>query len=75
MRLLAVRVEDVGGFQTAELDVSGDRLLVGENNSGKTSLLRVLDWVFNTADAALLDGYRQLSDTERKLLVPARPTH
>lgn len=74
MRLLGVRVENVGGFQTAELDVSGDRLLVGENNSGKTSLLRVLDWVFNTADAALLDGYRQLSDTERKLLVPARPT-
>ena len=74
MRLIGVRIENVGGFQTTELDVSGDRLLVGENNSGKTSLLRILDWVFNTADRALLDGYRPLSDNERKLLDPARPT-
>lgn len=64
----------MGGFHTASLDLVGNRLLVGENNSGKTSILRILDWIFNSADAALLDGYRQLSDPERKLLVPARPT-
>lgn len=74
MKLTAIRFENVGGFQTAELNLDGNRLLVGENNSGKTSVLRVLDWIFNSADAALLNGYRSLSEVERKLLVPARAT-
>lgn len=74
MKLTAIRLENVGGFQTAELNLSGDRLLVGENNSGKTSMLRVLDWIFNSADPSLLNNHRSLTEVERKLLVPARAT-
>lgn len=74
MELVGLRIENVGGFQTAEFDLSGTRLLVGENNSGKTSLLRALDWLFNTADTELLTNRRALSQDERKLLVPARAT-
>jgi ABC-type transport system involved in cytochrome c biogenesis ATPase subunit len=74
MQLLGLRVENVGGFQTAELDTRSTRLLVGENNSGKTSLLRILDWIFNTVDEDLLTGQRRLSEAEQRLLVPARAT-
>ncbi|MDE3721463.1 ATP-binding protein [Nocardiopsis sp. N85] len=74
MELVGVRLENVGGFQAAEFDMKGNRLLIGENNSGKTSLLRICDWLFNVADAALLSGRRRLSENERLLLVPARAT-
>lgn len=74
MKLVTIRMENVGGFQTAELETVGNKLLIGENNSGKTSLLRILDWVLNQADAGLLYGRRPLSKSEQKLLVPARAT-
>ena len=59
MRLLKLRLENIGGYGTAELDTVGNRVLIGENNSGKTALLRVLNWVFNEADRELL-GNRQI---------------
>lgn len=74
MQLHTLRIENVGGFQTTRIDLSSSRILIGENNSGKTGLLRILDWVFNTADRRLLDGSRQLTSDEEHLLVPARPT-
>ena len=74
MKLESIRVENVGGFVTAEFDLSESRVLVGENNSGKTSLLRILDWVFNGADEQLFRQRRALSEGEQKLLVPARMT-
>ena len=43
------------------------RFLVGPNNAGKTSLLRILDWSINHADVALLTDGRGLSDQEALL--------
>src|SRR5699024_6558127 len=55
-------------------DASQDAVLIGENNSGKTSLLRILDWLFNEVDDSLLLGERGLSSDEEQLLLPARAT-
>ncbi|MGP5053127.1 ATP-dependent nuclease, partial [Brachybacterium alimentarium] len=74
MELVAVRLENIGGFRTAEIDTSDNKLLIGENNSGKTSILRILNWVLNQADHELLSGGRELSQDEQTLLVPARAT-
>ncbi|MGW2672826.1 ATP-dependent nuclease [Kocuria rhizophila] len=74
MKINSVRLENIGGFRTTEIELRENCLLVGENNSGKTSILRILDWVLNVADADLLHGRRPLSETEVKLLIPARAT-
>jgi ABC-type transport system involved in cytochrome c biogenesis ATPase subunit len=74
MQLTSIRLENVGGFTTTEFDMSRNRLLIGENNSGKTSLLRTIDWLFNTLDAHLLEGRRDLTTMESNLLLPARDT-
>ncbi|WP_417505418.1 ATP-dependent nuclease [Microbacterium sp.] len=74
MKLLSVRLENIGGFSTTEFSMKNDLLLIGENNSGKTSLLRVVDWVLNQLDQALLEGRRELSIDEAQLLLPARAT-
>jgi len=71
--LLGLTIEHLRGFERASLGLERNNiLLVGPNNSGKTSLLRVLDWVFNGADEVLLEGRRSLTDEERQLLLPAR---
>ncbi|WP_211235404.1 ATP-dependent nuclease [Leifsonia aquatica] len=67
-------MENVGGFKTAEFPLDGDVLLIGENNSGKTSVLRILDWLFNSLDSDLLRGRRELNEVEEALLLPARAT-
>jgi predicted ATP-dependent endonuclease of OLD family len=53
--LESIRVENIRGFDNMVMAV-GERnaVLVGPNNAGKTSVLRILDWVFNSADPALL---------------------
>lgn len=71
----AIQVENLRGFRRAELDLTrGVTILVGPNNSGKTSLLRLLEWVFNGASDDLLRGERDLTAEEQSLLIPARNT-
>lgn len=73
--LRAVSVENLRGFRSARLDLSRDvTILVGPNNAGKTSLLRLLEWALNDADEELVRGERELSDEEVALLIPARNT-
>lgn len=69
------RVENLRGFRNAVLETTNRScFLVGPNNAGKTSLLRILDWSINGADEALLTGVRSLSDEEARLLLPAAET-
>lgn len=73
--LCAVTVENLRGFRSARFDLSRRvTVLVGPNNCGKTSLLRLLEWALNDADDALVSGRRDLTPDEQALLIPARNT-
>lgn len=73
--LCGVSIENLRGFRSAYLDLRRDvTILVGPNNAGKTSLLRLLEWALNDADEELLRGGRDLADPEVGLLIPARNT-
>jgi hypothetical protein len=74
-RLQAVGVTNLRGFADTRLPISdGTTLLVGPNNAGKTSVLRLLDWALDPACDAALSGARGLTAAEEDLLVPARDT-
>lgn len=71
--LIGFTVENLRGFKKAHLNL--DRpitLLVGPNNSGKTSLLRLLEWSLTGVDSDLLAGKRSRRPDEDALLLPAR---
>ncbi len=71
VELLAIEVSNLRGFSEARLALrEGVVLLVGPNNTGKTSILRLLDWVLNRADESVLLGHRQISSEEYDLLGP-----
>lgn len=73
--LTAVRIERLRGFNNALLRLDRDHIfLVGPNNAGKSSLLRVLHWAMDQADMSLLQGRRRLSEAESDLLLPAAET-
>jgi energy-coupling factor transporter ATP-binding protein EcfA2 len=72
-RLTEVAIANLRGFEETSLRLGeGLILLVGPNNSGKTSILRILDWFLNEADPATLSGQVNLSAAEAELLLPAR---
>lgn len=71
--LKSVTIEHLRGYEKATLDLTRQNiLLVGPNNSGKTSLLRLLHWALKQADDTLLVDGRRLSPEEEKFLMPAR---
>lgn len=73
--LESLTIEHLRGFDRAVLPLTRENLLlVGPNNSGKTSLLRLLNWVLSEADEDLLTGRRLMTEGERALLLPARDT-
>lgn len=72
-QLRAIRFNHIRGFTDAQVDLSRESVvLVGPNNAGKTSVLRVLDWIFNGADEGVLRGERPFDAATRELLAPAR---
>jgi len=51
LELRFIQVANLRGFRDATLPLSdGLTLLVGANNSGKTSVLRILNWILNEVD-------------------------
>lgn len=70
-----VEVENLRGFYKASLSIDRPRtLIVGPNNSGKTSILRLLDWAVNRVDEDVLMQRRSITRSEQDLLLPARET-
>lgn len=66
-------VENLRGFTRARLSLERSvTLLVGPNNAGKTSLLRLLEWSLSGVDEDLLLGRRVRTPAEDELLLPAR---
>ena len=73
--LAGIRIESLRGFSNAMLRLDQEHIfLVGPNNSGKSSLLRMLAWAVNDVDLDLLTGRRHLSKAEQELLLPAADT-
>lgn len=72
--LEAIYIEDICGFKSATVPIKGSMVFVGENSSGKTSILQLINWVFNGLDRDLLEGRRNLTEKESALLIPARVT-
>lgn len=75
LKLRSVAITNLRGFSDSALEIDDSlTMLVGPNNAGKTSVLRLLDWVLNTASEDALTGRRLLDEGEIRLLVPARET-
>lgn len=72
-RLTHVAVQNLRGFEETSLRLGdGLNLLVGPNNSGKTSILRLLDWFLNEAELSTLTGRVELTAEQAEFLLPAR---
>lgn len=70
---MRVSVENLRGYYSTTLRLDRPRtILVGPNNSGKTSVLRLISWVLNDLTDDLVDQKRSLSADEQQLLLPAR---
>lgn len=73
LSITRLHVQNLRGFSDASIDLSGPTLfLVGPNNSGKTSILRLLDAIF-TWDLDR-EYESKVSDELLEVLLPARET-
>lgn len=75
LRLNAVTADNLRGYTSTTLPLNRSRtVVVGANNAGKTSLLKLLDWALNQLDLASLEPYHRLELEEAGLVLPARET-
>jgi putative ATP-dependent endonuclease of OLD family len=63
MRLLSVRIENYRCLEDVTVHLDDLTVLVGANGSGKSTVLRGLDWFFNGGDLEDDDVYRHQQDT------------
>lgn len=70
----SIKLQNIRGFTDASMDLTRQKMVfVGENNAGKSSLLLVLDWVFNRLQLEELRT-RSPSPESIEILRPARET-
>jgi len=73
IQIVSIQFENIRGFYNSTLPLDRKTtVLIGPNNSGKTSALRLLDWIVNNPEVETLDGLKELSQSAQKLLLPAR---
>lgn len=73
MELVTAEIENLKGYEYARFEFNNKRqLIVGKNNSGKTSLFKIIDWALNLTPSK--EGTYEPSTEEKNLLVPARAT-
>ena len=74
VELLGAVVENIRGFSNTFIPLDKSlSILVGANNAGKTSIFKVLQWVFSIDPDDLQHGYSgYLSDDDMNTLRPAR---
>ncbi|MFZ0964385.1 MAG: ATP-dependent endonuclease [Terriglobia bacterium] len=84
MKLTNIRIRNFRSCRDISLDISGMHALVGANNSGKSAVLRALDFLFNPSSKSLdeesfwnkdttleirVEGiFAEITDTEKKAL-------
>ena len=68
-----VQIENLRGYTRCTMALKRPKtVLVGPNNSGKTSILRIVDWFLNHAPDPVLDDSENPSPEIIQFLVPAR---
>ena len=73
--LQSITAENLRGYTRASFNLERKcTILVGENNAGKTSILKLLDWVLSRVDVDELQRGAAVSPQDLDLLLPARST-
>lgn len=73
LQIVAVSAENLRGYTKTSLAIGPLTVLVGENNQGKSSLLKMLEWVMRTSES-FWSGDRTLSDEDFSFWYPANET-
>ena len=66
------RFENLRNYSDTRIEFSDFTVLVGENNEGKSSILKMINSLFNELDEDFLSGKRQLSKEEESWPVVSR---
>ena len=75
-KLVSIRYQNIRGFYDATLPLEKEKtLIVGRNHAGKTSALKLLEWLINHANPDRLFRNDSLSQAEQALLLPSRSAH
>ena len=75
MEIESIQFENIRNFSNTSINLSKEKiLLVGRNNSGKTSALKIVDWLFNAFDINQHLESEETSLKYRSILLPARKT-
>lgn len=70
----SIRLQNIRGFSNTSLGLDQNKIVfVGENNAGKSSLLLVLDWIFNRLQLEELKSTSPSAESI-EILRPARET-
>ena len=73
MWIREARVENLRGYTSCGFSLDRPKtLLVGQNNSGKTSILRIVDWVLNEVSTQFLKSGDAPGQDLVNFLLPAR---
>lgn len=74
LELLGMRIENIRGFSNSYLPFDkGLEILVGANNAGKTSLFKILNWIFSLNIERIKKGSDgMLTENDLRTLRPAR---
>lgn len=70
LRVVAITVENLRGYESSSIRLNPLTVLVGENNQGKSSLLKMVDCFFGLPDTFWM-GDRLLSDEDFEFWYPA----
>ena len=75
IKLSSCEIENLRGYSNAKVTFDDWQVFVGENNEGKSSILRMIEFLVNDADEALLMSQRALMPDEADLWMPANDSH
>lgn len=70
LKIDSISVDNLRGYSSTSLRIRPMTILVGENNQGKSSLLKMLEWMFNKS-GEFWESDRRLSDSDLEFWSPA----
>ena len=72
MKIKSIEIENLRGYSYMSMNLDKSfSLVVGPNNAGKTSVFKILEWVFNVFPIETMNRSYVLNENDMVLLVPA----